>query len=156
MKRSLVALVLVLSPLVASIAAQEPRPRPGAEGRPGEEGRPPNDPFERYLFTPEMVMKHQGEIGLTDAQRMALQTAMKDAQGTFVAAQWKLSGEGEKLGVLLQRPTIDESQTLEQVDRILQLEREMKRAQVGLMVKIKNTLTPAQQAKLRELRDRRE
>ena len=67
-------------------------------------------------------------------------------------AQWKLSAEGEKLARLLQNATVDETQVLEQVDRILTLEREVKRAQMGLMVRIKNTLTPAQQAKLRELR----
>jgi Spy/CpxP family protein refolding chaperone len=50
---------------------------------------------------------------------------------------------------------VDEAQVLEQVDRILTLEREIKRAQMGLMVRIKNTLTPAQQTKLREVREQR-
>jgi Spy/CpxP family protein refolding chaperone len=43
---------------------------------------------------------------------------------------------------------------LDEVDRILNLEREIKRAQVGLMVRIKNMLTPAQQAKLSDIRSR--
>ena len=38
------------------------------------------------------------------------------------------------------------------VDRILALEREMKRTQISLMVRIKNTLTAGQQAKLAEIR----
>ena len=51
---------------------------------------------------------------------------------------------------------MDETQVLEEVDRILVLEREMKRAQIALMVRIKNSLTAAQQAKLAEIRGRTE
>ena len=40
---------------------------------------------------------------------------------------------------------------LAQVDRILALEREIKKAQISLLVRIKNILTPAQQAKLAEI-----
>ena len=83
-------------------------------------------------------------------------TAIQSAQAKFVEAQFKLSAEGEKFGKILQAATIDEGQALEQVDRILALEREVKRAQVGLMVRIKNTLTAAQQAKLMQLRQSRE
>ncbi|HEX9382585.1 MAG TPA: hypothetical protein VF908_04245, partial [Gemmatimonadaceae bacterium] len=68
----------------------------------------------------------------------------------------KLSAEGEKMGRLLQSAQVDETQVLEEVDRILALEREMKRTQISLMVRIKNTLTAGQQAKLAEIRDRRE
>jgi len=70
--------------------------------------------------------------------------------------QWKLSAEGEKMGRLLQGTQVDEAQVLEEVDRILALEREIKRGQISLMVRIKNTLTAAQQSKLREIRDRHE
>ncbi len=114
------------------------------------------DPFARFLFPPELVMQHQGEIGLTDAQRNTLMTQIQQAQSKFVEVQFKLSAEGQKLVGLLQGAAIDESQTLEEVDRVLALEREMKRAQVGLLVRIKNALTPAQQAKLMQLRQPRE
>ena len=146
MKRSIVVFALLVAPLVARVDAQGP---PGA-GPQGQQGQP--DPFARLLFPPELVMQHQGEINLQDSQRTALQAAIGQAQTKFVDAQWKLSAEGEKLARLLQNATVDETQVLEQVDRILTLEREVKRAQMGLMVRIKNTLTPTQQAKLRELR----
>jgi Spy/CpxP family protein refolding chaperone len=124
--------------------------QPGPNG-PQPQG-PQGDPFARFLFPPELVMQHQTEIGLTDAQRTTLTTAMQQAQSKFIDTQFKLSAEGEKFARLLQGPTIDETQALEQVDRVLSMEREMKRAQVGLLVRIKNTLTPAQQAKLNQLR----
>jgi Spy/CpxP family protein refolding chaperone len=68
--------------------------------------------------------------------------------------QWKLSAEGEKMGRLLQGTQVDETAVLEEVDRILNLEREMKKAQISLMVRIKNTLTPEQQKKLADIRSR--
>ena len=114
------------------------------------------DPFARFLFPPELIMQHQSEIGLTDAQRTTITTAIQQAQGRFVEAQFKISGEGEKLGRLLQGVSIDEAQAVEQVDRILSLERDVKRAQVGLLVRLKNALTPQQQARLAQLRQSRE
>ena len=110
------------------------------------------DPFARFLFPPELVMQHQGEIQLQEAQREALQAAIQEAQSTVLKMQFAMSAEGEKLTRLLDMPKVDEKEVLAQIDRILGIEREVKRAQVTLMVRIKNTLTPAQQARLRELR----
>jgi Spy/CpxP family protein refolding chaperone len=53
---------------------------------------------------------------------------------------------------LLQANPVDQKAVLAQLDRILVLEATVKRAQITLLVEIKNQLTPAQQAKLRELR----
>ena len=101
-------------------------------------------------------MQHQAEIGLQDAQRAALTSAVQQAQAKFMDVQWKLSAEGEKMGRLLQGTHVDETQVLEEVDRILALEREIKKGQISLMVRIKNTLTAAQQAKLAEIRNQKE
>jgi Spy/CpxP family protein refolding chaperone len=51
---------------------------------------------------------------------------------------------------------VDEAAVLAQVDKILALERDVKRTQLSLVVRIKNLLTEPQQAKLNELRNRRE
>ena len=145
MRRAITIVLLVAAAGAARLDAQGPPPG-------GPPNQPQPDPFGRYLFPPELVMQHQGEIGLQDTQRTALQSALAEAQTKFVDAQWKLSAEGEKLGRLLQGATADESQVLEQVDRVLSIEREVKRAQIALLVRIKNTLTPAQQRRLSELR----
>ena len=110
------------------------------------------DPFARYLFPPELVMANQQAINLTDRQRSAIQQAMKDAQGKFIDAQFKMSGEGEKLQRLLQGTSVDEAKVLDQVDRVLTIEREIKHVQLTLMIKIKNQLTADQQATLTSLR----
>ena len=110
------------------------------------------DPFGRFLFPPELVMQHQGHIGLQESQRAALQSAIQEAQATTLKMQFALAAEAEKLTTLLEAPRLEEKDVLAQVDRILGIEREVKRAQVTLMVRIKNTLTEEQQAKLRQLR----
>lgn len=147
MRHIMLSLAFALSASVA--AAQGP---PGQRG-PGPEPTP-ND-WGRNFFPPELVMQHQGEIGLQEGQRTALTSALQQAQGKFMDLQWKLSAEGEKMARLLEGPRVDETQVLEEVDRILALEREIKRTQISLMVRIKNTLTAAQQAKLAEIRSRR-
>jgi Spy/CpxP family protein refolding chaperone len=149
MRHSILALAFVLS--AASLAAQGPPP-----GQRGPGPGPGPDDWSRNFFPPELVMQHQSEIGLQDAQRTALTSALQQAQGKFMDVQWKLSAEGEKMRRLLQGPQADETQVLEEVDRILALEREIKRAQISLMLRIKNTLTAPQQAKLAEIRDRKE
>jgi Spy/CpxP family protein refolding chaperone len=146
MRRSILAFAFVLS--AASLAAQGP---PGQRGQ--GQGQ---DDWGRNFFAPELVMQHQTEIGLQDGQRTALTSAVQQAQAKFMEVQWKLSAESEKMGRLLQSTQVDETQVLEQADRILALEREIKKAQISLMVRIKNTLTAAQQAKLAEIRNRKD
>jgi TonB-dependent SusC/RagA subfamily outer membrane receptor len=111
-----------------------------------------DDPLARYLFPPELVMAHQQEISLTDLQRVALQVAMKIAQVKFVDLQFQMSGEVEKLQRLVQGTSVDEAKVLEQVDRVLTVEREIKHAQLTLMIQIKNQLTEQQQLALGRLR----
>jgi hypothetical protein len=118
----------------------------------GEGAQAQEDPFARYLFPPELVMANQQAINLTDRQRAAIQQAMKDAQGKFIDEQFKMSGEAEKLQHLLQGTSVDEAKVLDQVDRVLTIEREIKHVQLTLMMKIKNQLTAEQQGTLSALR----
>jgi len=53
---------------------------------------------------------------------------------------------------LLKARPVDESAVLAQVDQVLNREREIKRAQISLLVRIKNQLNETQQNKLMELR----
>lgn len=111
-----------------------------------------DDPLAGFLFPPELIMAHQQEIGLTDRQRMAIQTAMKEAQGKFIELQFQMSLEVEKLKRIVQTPTVDEAKMLDELDRVLGVEREIKHAQVTLMIRIKNQLTEQQQSALGKLR----
>jgi Spy/CpxP family protein refolding chaperone len=110
-----------------------------------------DDPFARYLFAPERVMGHAREIGLDDSQRAAIRSEVQKVQPKFLDLQFDMQGEGEKLVRLLQEKRVDEARVLAEVDRILAIEKDIKRMQVMLLVRIKNVLTPAQQSRLDEL-----
>ena len=157
------AVVIGLMLVATSIArAQDPNrepmcvidgnPHPPTDCGPGGPRPPGGDPLARYLFPPELIMANQRAINLTDAQRNSLQQAMADAQGRFIGLQFKMSSEVEKLQALLQPASVDESKVLDQVDRVLAVERDVKRAQLSLMIRIKNLLTEQQQARLGVLR----
>jgi TonB-dependent SusC/RagA subfamily outer membrane receptor len=109
--------------------------------------------FGKYLYSPEFVMAHQEAISLTDGQRTAIQDAVREIQSkTIVDTQFKLASATERLTRALARPSIDEAAVLQQVDETLALEREVKRAQMTLLVRIKNQLTAQQQKVLDKLR----
>jgi Spy/CpxP family protein refolding chaperone len=116
------------------------------------EGAPPaDDPFAAYLFPPDRVMSHSLELGLDDAQKGAIKTEVQRVQNRFTDLQFELQGESEKMVRLLQEKPVDETRVLAEVDRILAFEKEIKKMQIALLVRIKNILTPAQQAKLSEI-----
>lgn len=105
---------------------------------------------EHHLFPPELVMQHQSAIQLQSAQRAEITQAIKDFQGRIVELQWRLQEETEKLDALLEPPAVDQAAALSQVDAVLALERDIKRAHLGLLIQIKNKLTAKQQEQLRE------
>ena len=97
-------------------------------------------------------MQHQKAIGLTEAQKTAVISEIKRAQGRMVDVQWDLTRAMERLVEQLAQDKVDEPAVLAQLDSVLAAEREAKRAQLGLAVRLKNLLTPEQQRILRELR----
>jgi len=116
----------------------------------------PDDPVGGNLFPPDLVMRHQNAIGLSPDQKSYLREEIKKAQLRFTELEWDLQDAMERLAQYLAQPRIDENQTLGQLDQVLEAERAIKRAQITLMVRIKNQLDPEQQAQLRELRPSRE
>ena len=149
------ALTLGLAPFAHGQAVPQPRcVKDGIEMPPSACGlpTPPEDPFARYLFPPELVMAHQQAINLTERQRTAIKDAMVAAQSAMIQSQFRMSTEVETLQRLLQGVSLDEKKVLEQVDRVLAVEREIKWAQLTLMIRIKNQLTAEQQTALSRLR----
>ena len=132
---------LLLFTAGAALAQQPPQP-------------PQPDPIGENLFPPELVMQYQQAIGLSEEQRSLIKAEIQKAQARFTDLQWQLQSEAETMASLLKEPRADEQQVLAQLDKILGLEREIKRAQFTLVLRIKNSLSPEQQARLRELKNR--
>lgn len=110
------------------------------------------DPVGQNLFLPELIMSHQEAIGLGPEQKTYIREEIRKAQLRFTDLQWQLQDSMEALSSLLKPNSVDEQAALAQLDKVLATEREIKRTQISLMVRMKNKLTPEQQARLRELR----
>jgi Spy/CpxP family protein refolding chaperone len=116
----------------------------------------PEDLIGKYLFPPELVMKYSQDLGLDERQRTAVKENVQKAQAKFLDLQWELQEESQKMVRLLQARPVDEAAVLAEADKVLALEREIKRTQLSLLIRLKNLLNEPQQAKLMELRNRKE
>jgi len=108
--------------------------------------------FDRFLFPPELVMQHQGQVSLTESQRNTITESIKQLQAKVVDFQWQIQAETQKLEGLLASPSVDAEAALQQIDRLLGIEREVKKLHLSTLIRIKNTLTPEQQKQLQQLR----
>jgi hypothetical protein len=122
-------------------------PQPPGLGRPGEP-RPPEDPIASKLYPPELIMAHQAELSIDDKQRDAIIAEIQQAQPKILKLQWTLQEASGQLARMLGEAKVDEAKTLAQADKLMDMEREMKRTHLTLLVRIRNLLTDAQRAKL--------
>ncbi len=109
-----------------------------------------DDPLARLLFDPQLVLKHAQELGLQPAQRTTIISAIKEAQGDILDLQLQMAERHEELVKAMEATRVDEAASLAQADKVLGLEREMKRKQLQLLIRIKNALTREQQDRLQE------
>ena len=112
----------------------------------------PLDPIGRNLFPPDFILANADAIHFTDEQRQALRDTVEPAQERFRALQQALQQEADALGKLLAQPASTEAAVLAQFDKLQDREREIKRAQLALMLGLRGKLTDDQRAKLTELR----
>jgi Spy/CpxP family protein refolding chaperone len=140
--------------LAVAAAAVSQGPPSGPQPGTGPVLAGPPDPIAEGLYPPELIMRHATSIGLSAEQRAGIQKAILEAQGVFLDQQWTMQEETEKLVRLLRAPAVDEAAALAQADRLMEIERAVKRAQLALLVRIKNLLPEAQQRRLDELRRR--
>ena len=109
------------------------------------------DPFAGAFFPPELIMQAGEQIGLTQEQRQAIEARAKKTMTRSDELRATLEHETAALSALLKQDRVEEATLLAQFDKLLDAEREVKHLHIGLLVSIKNSLTPEQQTKLREL-----
>lgn len=152
LRPAFLALALVAWATLPAVGQQPPQ-MPRSQQGPQPPQPPADDPIGRRLFPPELVMRHQQEIALAAEQRTAITKAIQEFQNRTVDLQWQLQDQTQRLDGLLIKPSVDEAVALQQLDQLLNVEREVKRAHIGLLIKIKNTLTAEQQDKLLPYRE---
>jgi len=113
---------------------------------------PEDDPIGRQLFPPDLIMAQSQKLHLDDKQRTAIKTEVQRAQSKFFDLQWETKEAGEAMAQLLQQTPIDEARVLEQADKVMALEREIKKIHLSMLIRIKNALTREQIALLTQMR----
>jgi Spy/CpxP family protein refolding chaperone len=108
--------------------------------------------FSQHLFPPELIMQNQGRLKITESQRDAILQEIYKVQATAAQVQWRVSDESEKLNQLLERENVQESEAIAQADRMMTWEIAVKRAQLTMLIRIRNLLTAEQKAMLKDLR----
>ena len=113
---------------------------------------PPMDPLAHLMFPPDMILNHARQLNLTDEQKTFMRSEVQKATASFQELQWKLQDQTEQLHEIMKSTSVNEQQALAQLDKILDIEREIKRLHIGLAVRLKNRLTPEQQEQLHNMR----
>lgn len=161
--KTMIAAVFAVAFLFATVvSAQEPgQPghppghppeAPSADTVPNHPHPPPADPLAHLMFPPDMIMNHARQLNLTDEQKAFLRSEIQKTTASFQDLQWKLQDQVELLHETMKSPTVNEQQALAQLDKVLELEREIKRLHIGLAIRLKNRLTPEQQDQLHKMR----
>lgn len=110
------------------------------------------DPLAEHFFPPELILGNARAAGLDDSQIAFLRAEAVKAQARFSELQFQMQDALEALVQLIRTPAVDEARALAALDRVLQIEKEIKRAQLGLVIRMKNRLTPEQQQRLQALK----
>ncbi|MFQ5659446.1 MAG: Spy/CpxP family protein refolding chaperone [Gammaproteobacteria bacterium] len=146
MKKTALITLLFIATYGSALFAQQPGPRQPSQGE--------NRLFS-MLYPPDLVMRHASEVQLSDQQKKAIKTAIKEVENKSLDIKWDLRDEAEQLTGLVSEQQVNEQAVMKQADKVMTLEKEMKKMQLSLLIRIKNILTPEQKGKLQELRRNR-
>lgn len=96
------------------------------------------------LYPPDLIMRHQQTLGISDAQRKSITTLVRDFQSDVADLQWNLQNNQQILGQALNEHPVNTQTTLDQSEKVLKLESEFKLAHFRLLIGIKNVLKTEQ------------
>lgn len=149
--KAMIAVAFVAAFLIATVVVGQ-QPRSGDMPKHPHPPAAPGDPLAHLLFPPDMIMAHARQLNLTDEQKQFMRTEIQKTTATFQDLQWKLQDQVELLHETMKSTSVNEQQALAQLDKVLEIEREIKRLHIGLAVRLKNRLTPEQQEELHKRR----
>ncbi len=108
--------------------------------------------IDQYLYAPELIMENREAIGLSESVGVAMRDEVLAAQKDLMEIQWELSGETHRVAELLQESQVNEAAVMAEIDRLLDVERTIKKRHVALLVRLRNLLSPSQRAQLNKIR----
>lgn len=124
--KTLVMLTCLVIPALASAQGQE------------------RDVFKDKLFPPKVILEHQDALGLTKEQFTAIRAAVVEVQGNVAEHEWDLREAYQRVMSDLDESPVDEDRVMENVERALLAENEVKKLQVAMLIRLRNLLTDEQ------------
>lgn len=106
----------------------------------------------QHLYSPRLVMRFADDLKLTTGQRNTLKKELKRVSSETTDIQFAMQTEAAKLGKLLASSKVSEKSALAQSDKVMNMERKLKRLHLRLLIKVKNLLTATQKSKLDEIK----
>ena len=138
MKRPLAVLALLFFSLAAPALAADDEEDPE---------------FLKHFFAPELVLRHASAIGLERTQRTEIMKDIARVTGSTTEHQLSML---EHFGAIEEQSAaeaVDEKALLASIHEVLTAEMRVKEAHMGLLIRIRNLLTPEQREMLRKIRD---
>jgi len=109
------------------------------------------DPMKRALLEPVMALRYADEIGLSKSQRASIEEELRRAKSDFSELQAQLDREMLRLHQMLEQPELQENEAIAQLDRVLDLERRIKRVNLLCALRVRGQLDREQRVKLQTL-----
>ncbi|MEM9857773.1 MAG: hypothetical protein AAF843_10465 [Bacteroidota bacterium] len=110
------------------------------------------DVFEKQLFSTDLILKYQEDIGLAEDRVTQIKKIYNDHITTFNIVRWDLDAHMSKMNKLLAADQIDEKESNALMDLILEKEEQLKKMRFKMMVSLKNLLNSEQQDQLHKLK----
>lgn len=158
MKNRLIAITGVITIVFSAVAltvGQESsvtQPRADMPSLRSAERLSPSDTLSDVLITSEMIMTHARELKLTPVQIAFIRKEVENSNVKFNELSWQLDEAVEVLRQRISVHAVDEERSLAQLDRVLDIERKIKRLQIRMSIRIRNQLTLDQLGKLQSIR----
>jgi hypothetical protein len=106
--------------------------------------QPGGDPIHSLLISPDVLIHHRAEIGLSDKQVQQIRTRLEKVGRQVQEVQERANDAMGRLAELLSADRVDEEAALNQLNEVLAMEKDQKRLQLRIMIQIRNELTPQQ------------
>ena len=106
------------------------------------------DVFKDALYTSETLLKYAEEIALSESQITKIKELYEQNTAEFKALKQELNTAQDSLKALLKNTQVDESASLKKLERVNELERQIKYVRLQMLIRIKNEISEEQQEKL--------
>jgi Spy/CpxP family protein refolding chaperone len=104
------------------------------------------------FFPPELVMRFADQLEITKTQRDAILKSQNEADSKLNTLHWDLRDAMTAFQKLVEADKVDAAKSKEALNKVIDIEKQIKITQLTLMIDVKNQLNEKQIAQLKEIR----